>query len=304
MRTLFAILNAIITNTAYNDRIKWVNLGLNKYKTEFPDSLVSLFTFTSGANVAETDIVPHNRWTQTYLLPYLQRPTETIESVDFENVLHYGIEMFTDIKSNGGTFVVVIGGPGIKTSNNVDKVDKLAVQLRDKGIKLNIIVFPFDAHVNRVFASPLFQTAASVTSGRVVYVREDSLAARTAHQFMKAFGDLTNDYQIIDQKYIDPSGGTTIDFKFNVDNSLMNGDSPKTKTLRVYFMRTNTALDKPISGVQLRQLSRSFTPKPFKDTQGYIQGFIVTIDKSDDISGEFQLTATRADTSESVIAVA
>ncbi|CAG2162997.1 unnamed protein product [Oppiella nova] len=218
MRTLFAIQNAIITNTAYKDRIKWVNLGLNKYKTEFPDSSVSLFTFTSGANVEETDIVPHNRWTQTYLLPYLQQPTETIESVDFENVLRYGIEMFTDIK---------------------------------------------------VFASPLFQTAASVTSGRVVYVREDSVAARTAHQFMKAFGDLTNDYQIIDQKYIDPSGGKEIDFKFNVDNSLMNGDSPKTKTLR-----------------------------------GYIQGFIVTIDKSDDISSEFQLTATRADTSESVIAVA
>ncbi|CAG2163470.1 unnamed protein product, partial [Oppiella nova] len=295
MQTLFAIQYIKTTNTAYDDRIKWVNLGLNKYKTDFANSAISLFTFTSGT---DTDIYDqYNGWQSAEVLDILKPPTKTAELMDFEYVLNHGNALFTN-RDKGGTFIIVIGGPGIKTANSVDKVNKLAVQLRDKGIKLNIIVFPFDSHDNRVFASPLFQTAASVTSGRVVYVREDSSAARTAHQFIKAFGSLTDDYQIIDEKYIDSSGEKPIDFKFSVDRSLSS------KSARVYFIRTDTGSSYSKLTDHKLKLPTGRSIENFVSRGSFLEGFIVKDISDDDLSGEWQLSANRDDTSVPVIAVA
>ncbi|CAG2178944.1 unnamed protein product, partial [Oppiella nova] len=273
MRTLFAIQNAKMANDVHDDRIKWVNLGLMKFEKLFSNTAVALFTFVSGAGPDIKNVYP---WT-----------TETTESLDFENVLAHGIGLFNNSSvGQWGHIYQVIGGLGIKTSNSVEKVDKLAVQLRDKGIKLNIIVFPFDSHENRVIASPLFQTAASVTSGRVVYVREDSSAVRTAHQFVKAFGALSDDYQIIDEKYVENSGDNKIDFEINVDSTL------KGKTVR-----------STLSNVKLQVPTGRPIEMNFISINNYFEGCVFTT-TSDDLSGKWHLTATRdVSKSESVVAV-
>ncbi|CAG2171754.1 unnamed protein product [Oppiella nova] len=265
MRTLFAIQNAKMANDVHNDRIKWVNLGLMKFGKLFSNTAVALFTFVSGAG---PDIKNVHPWTTGNNLRTLPRSTETTESLDFETILANGITLFND-RDNGGTFIIVIGGPGIKTSNK-----------------------------EREFASPLFQTAASVTSGRVVYVREDSSAARTAHQFVKAFGALSDDYQIIDEKYVENSGDNKIDFEINVDSTLMG------KTVRVYFMRTNTvSTETTLSNVKLQVPTGRPIDMNFISINNYFEGCVFTT-TSDDLSGKWHLTATRdVSKSESVVAV-
>ncbi|CAG2117844.1 unnamed protein product, partial [Medioppia subpectinata] len=248
-----------------------------KYGADLPDSMVARTVINKDNKFDDVN------WIQASRLAMLKLNSDkALDSVNLETIINHGLTFF-DAKSTGGVFVIVIAGDKIETP--VSKVVELATKLRNKNIKLNLIVFPFDSKDNRITASEVLKTAAHITNGRVTYVKRDD-TPWTASHFLKAFTSLTNNFQTIAEKYIDDQT-PEIDFEFAVDNSLHEAH------LRVYFMRLDTRVNTdPLQDTIQLVTPGSVTKVNYADTMGYIQGFSVTIGSSDQI-GKWHLTAKR-----------
>ena len=282
-----------------------VKMALNKFAMDLPDSEVALFYYNQGE---ATDKKDWNRPAQDNQL----YPKDKPQPIDFIKVLSESHQFFRDGK--GGIFVIFISGKEIVNSNSEPGVIQEAYKLKEKNIKLKIILYPlFESADIRKQASQLFKTAIDITGGQVFHIREEMegsvTSMSTANQLFTALNTVVNDhsgggqtpaYHLVSEKFYSASdlasAGQSVKFVFEPDSSLL--DSTSNVHIRAYFVQSRFNRDDNSQNLLIPDSVKLTSPN--QQGQGNanyptylyaIRGFSKIIDSSDKIKGNWTLTA-------------